>query len=251
MFEDDDSEDLVLYDLIYNEAVIYKKLVDVEQDGSYLTLGEFPNGLMSDGFSCCYAVIIKNTAEPSKGIALAHVSSIGEQNNDIDFYAEMIKSIRTDACNVTIELARSKQSYEEQYRIERLMTGHDHELPPTREYFEHSDKLFLQFFKKNFPQCTLNPIIHEMPHGMIVIDALGEIQLLDKYPLNSLQRRESPCVPSEETNDEPIDGRGYEADDESSSNTHHLGFFKRRLDDLSTQEVAKRLKIDNTQIYRI
>ena len=176
--DSDDEQESNKVDLI-NQAtntLLYRAIVEAEQDDTWLTLSDYPNGIFSMGFATCYAVIIKHTAKPEQ-IALAHVSSISI--DDLAFFQNMILSISTDQ-QFTIELARSKQGYTDQYIEDQGRSGD----PEPDVYFEVNDRDHQQFFKDNF---NITPIIHEMPSSVIVIKPCGGIDFLAEHSYDSLE----------------------------------------------------------------
>lgn len=164
---------------------LYQSLSDVEQE-SYLTLDQAPQGMMSLGFSTCYAVIMRNSR--SNNVGLAHVSFITE--HDTGFFNEMMQEVSEIKSDVVITLARSQQTYTKQYLLECKHFGnHGDQTPET--YFSQYDAQYLDFFQAHFPECKINADVLEMPHGCILINADGAIDLLEQYKANQIDMEPS------------------------------------------------------------
>lgn len=175
-----------IVNLINNETgnILYPSVAEVNQDEEFLMLKDYPDGIFSIGFSACYAVIIRNTIEPLQ-TALAHVSSVDLQG--IGFFEDMIAAVSTDT-PFSIELARSMQGYTDQYEEDKQhkLDEDENELDPTA-YFLEQDREYRAFFNDHF---NIEPIIHDMPSSVIVINHLGELDFLAEHPYSELATQE-------------------------------------------------------------
>ncbi len=183
MIDEDLDDEVLIINLVNNQTntILYKSLAEVDVN-TWLPLAEYPNGLCSLGFSSCYAVIVRNTADPKK-VALAHVSSI--DTHCIEFVRDMVDAVSSDNQYI-IELARSKQGYTEQYNDEYEVLG----LQDTNAFFEktglimpdvffaETDPIYEQFFRDNF---DIIPLIYEMPVNSVVINANGQLDFLEEH----------------------------------------------------------------------
>ncbi len=165
-----------------NDKYLYRALSDVIQE-CYLTLKQAPEGIMSSNFSTCFAVIMKDKKTNNSG--LAHVSSI--TNNDVNFFNDMMLEVSENKSDVIITLARSQQTYAKQHQQELKDYGYNTGEQTAEEYFAQYDPQYLNFFKKHFPECTINLEVLEMPHSCIVINANGVVDLLKQYKSSSIE----------------------------------------------------------------
>lgn len=173
---------------ITNEKMIYQNLREVEQDSSFTfrtSTEDKIDGLTSQYFSVCYAVIIQSISTP-KIIALAHLSSI----HNVDLIQGMIDDVTEHEDDFEICIARSLTQYQIQYELED-----DLEDPTT--FFRTKDRQAQQFFKDNF---GIDAPIDNMPHGLLVIDRKGVIDFCEEYDSLDLEfsksSTETPLTPS-------------------------------------------------------
>ncbi|HBI21755.1 MAG TPA: hypothetical protein DDY37_04085 [Legionella sp.] len=175
-----------LANLISNttQTTLYESLALVDQDNGWVSLEQHPNGLYSDGFATCFAIIVRNINDPKK-IALAHVSSIGfDVDDDIDFFEEMIEAVRVTGEDVTIELARSVEGYTTDYNFALIqledgtIINRNPDNPTAAEYFAEADETYQQFFATHF---DITPVIHNMQAGMLVINHQGKVDYLKPH----------------------------------------------------------------------
>ena len=162
-------------------TTLYESLTSVEQDEEWGSLEQHPNGLYSDGFASCYAIIARNINYPRK-VTLAHVSSIVD--SDIDFFKEMLQAVTITGNDIAIELARSMQGYANGYEEALIhlddgtIINRDEDALEPAAYFAEADQIYQQFFKTHF---GMTPLIREMQAGMLVINHRGEIDYLEPH----------------------------------------------------------------------
>ncbi|MDF1683985.1 MAG: hypothetical protein P1U36_04925 [Legionellaceae bacterium] len=190
---DDELDQLNLIDA-NTGAYLYRALSDVLQD-SYLTLEQAPEGMMSSNFATCFAVIMKDIKTGNTG--LAHVSSITDTDDDVDFFNDMLQDVSDKPEDIVITLARSQQTYARHYQQRAGEQTAD-------EYFAQYDRQYINFFRQHFSESTVSPDVLEMPHSCIVIDADGSIDLLEQHTSSSIKPEQFiPPSPVQELTSNP------------------------------------------------
>lgn len=203
--------------LIHEDKRVAGPFLEAAQDNGFELLSDNPQGLISCGHACCYAVIVKSNDD----VALAHQSSA-----NLDIIEDMIEEVAEDEVqDVTITLARSLNGYTTQWERDKenqLTRNRPFNEPTAVDFFNKQDTTFLNKLKKKFPKITIQMI--EMIHPFLVISSKGNIELYEHHELNQIDfKGEFDCY--DDTSSDEVLTETREPAAQAAASSSSQGFF--------------------------